>query len=316
MGISSGLGSLIGGGIQGISSIFSGNSKANAAQSAANAQVAATNQGIGAIQNIQGQQQENQQPFINAGTSSLAQIMQGFQNGTFGKPSQAPTFQGGTFSAPTADEARSTPGYQFTAQQGSKGILQGSAAAGGAISGGTLKALAGYNSGLADSTYNNVFNRSLSTYNAGLSKYQADLQGYGAQLQGNQQAFSQLFAPSQLAENAAGNLNSSLGQDAGAIADLYGQQGNARAAGIIGANNQQWGGIQSGMSQLFGPGGQNINTLAGLANIGGGGVSNGSGINWTPPPIDYASLGGGPGTTAVKPPVVGPGPSTWGAGPG
>lgn len=306
MGISAGLGSLIGGVTQGISSIFSGNSKANAARDAANAQVAATNQGIGAIQGIEGQQQGNQQPFINAGTSSLAQIMQWFQNGTFGKPQQAPTFQGGTFTAPTLQDAQNTPGYQFTAQQGSKGILQSSAAAGGAISGGTLKALAGYNSGLADSTYNNVFNRSLSTYNAGLSKYQADLQGYGAQLQGNQQAFSQLFAPTQLGENAAGNLNSSLGQDAGAIADLYGQRGNAQAAGIVGANNAQWGGVQSGMSQLFGSGGQNINTLAGLANIGG--VSNGSGINWTPPPINYATFGGGPGATTVKPPVVGAGP--------
>lgn len=305
MGISAGLGSLIGGGIQGITSIFSGNSKADAARDAANAQVAAAGQGLDAIKGIEGQQQGNQQPFINAGTSSLAQILQGFSNGTFGSPTQAPTFQGGTFAAPTLADAQGTPGYQFTAQQGSKGILQGAAAAGGAISGGTLKALANYNTGLADSTYNDVFNRSLSTYNAGLSKYQAQLQGYGAQQQANQQAFSQLFAPTQLGENAAGNLNSSLGQDAGAIADLYGQQGNARAAGIVGASNQQWGGIQSGMNSLFGPSGQNINTLAGLANIGGG-VNNGSGISWSPPPLNYGSYSL-PSSPVQAPKVGGPG---------
>ena len=220
--------------------------------------------------------------------------MAGLSNGTFGQALKTPD----AFQAPSAADARATPGYQFTSDQGTNAILKGASAAGGAISGGTLKSLDQFNTGLADNTYSNTFNRALQSY-------QAQLQGYGAQLAGNQQAYNQLFAPSQLGASSAASLNSSLGPDAGAIADLYGQQGNARAAGVIGANNATTGGYQTGLAQLFGAGGGNLSTLAGLFG-GSGGVNNGSGISWTPPPIDYSSLFPGGGTST--PPTVGPAP--------
>lgn len=322
MGMTAGLGSLIGGIGSGIGSLISGNSKATAATNAANAQVAGAQNGLNTIQGMLPGQEANQQPYINGGQTSLAQIMQGFSNGTFGSPQQAPQYQGGAFQAPTLQDAQNSPGYQFTAQQGSKGVLQGAAAAGGAISGGTLKALDSFNTGLADNTYQNVFNRSMGTYNAGLQQYQAQLQGYGAQLQGNQQAFGQLFGTSQLGEGAANSLNGTETQQGANIANLYNNQGNATAAGIIGSTNAAMGGMQAGISQFSNALGQNGSNLTSFGNLFGGGVSNGSNIysptgsagtsaipnsmpNWLqqlggggtapPPTVDPSPLGAGDG---------------------
>lgn len=254
MGISAGVAALIAGGLGAAGSITGGILGSNAAHDAASLQAQSAQQGIDLQKQIFEQQQQNQAPFIAAGNQSLSQLMAALSSGKFGAGSTgtAPKFEGGTFTAPTLQDAQNTPGYQFTAQQGSKSILQGAAAAGGAISGGTLKSLANYNTGLADSTYNDVFNRSLSTYNAGLSKYQADLQGFGAGLQANQQEFNQTFAPAQLGENAVASINNT-GSVAGAnISSLIGQQGNALAAGVVGSANQINGGINAGIGGLNG----------------------------------------------------------------
>ncbi len=219
----------------------------SAAKSAAQTQANAGNQAIDFQKQIFQQQQENQQPFLNAGSQSIGQLMQALQSGKFGPGSTGPVpqFTKGDFTAPTLEEARSSPGYQFTAQQGNKGILQGAAAAGGAISGGTLKALDSFNTGLADSTYNDVFNRSLSTYNEGLSKYQAQLQGYGAGLAGQQQEFNQLFAPAQLGENASANIGQTGSQLGQSVGNLMTGIGNAQAAGTVGSANAYSGALSS-----------------------------------------------------------------------
>jgi len=271
-----GIGQLAGG----IESIFSGFDKANAATSAANAQAGAANQGANFLQGILNNQQSNQNPFIQGGQSTMGQLLSGINAGTFGTPGQAPQYTGGAFVAPTAAEAAATPGYQFTQQEGAKGLLQGAAASGGAISGGTLRALDSYNSGLAQNTYGNTFNRALQGYNAGLSQYAAQLQGFGAQQGANQQAFNQLFQPTALGEQAAGSLNQSeLGTGAD-IASEYNNAGNAQAAGLIGSTNALWGGLQSGTNQVFGGGnyGQISNSFGGGGGSIGGALAAGGGI--------------------------------------
>jgi hypothetical protein len=228
------MGASAGAAIGGIGSLFGGLIGSNASQNAAQTQAAAAQQGIDLQKSIFNTQQQNQAPYMAGGTQSLNQILKGFADGTFGPGSipAAPQYAG----APTAEQARATPGYQFTADQGTAGILRGASAAGGAINGGTLKSLAQYNSGLADSTYNNVFNRSM-------QQYQAQLQGYGAQLQGQQQGFNQLFAPAQLGENAVASINNTGSVQGANIASLIGQQGNALAAGQVGSANALIGGI-------------------------------------------------------------------------
>lgn len=319
MGIAAAIAPLIGGVAQGLGGLFGGNSKADAAKQAADAQVAAQQQGLNSIQGIMGTQQANANPFIDAGHDSLKTLMTALQNGTFGIGSAGtvPAYTGGTFKAPSLQDAQNDPGYQFTAQQGNKGILQGAAAAGGAISGGTLKALSGYNSGLANSTYNDVFNRSMGTFNAGLATHQAQLQDYGAKLQGNQQEFNQLFSPTQLGAQEANSLNGTLSQQGENIANLYTNQGNARAAGIIGSNNASTSGWQGALNSFTSP-----QTLGALASLFGGGAGFGSGTVGSG--SSYTGIGGGgdfgsgvgnlgsiPGLPKpnVPPPYVGPPPS-------
>lgn len=223
----------------------------DAAHTAADQQVAAGDRALDFQKQIWGDQQRNQQPYLQAGQQSIGQLMQLISEGKFGPGSTGPVPQyTGQFTAPTLEDARNSPGYQFTAQQGSKGILQGAAAAGGAISGGTLKALDTFNTGLADQTYGNVFQRALSTYQTGLQDYQAKLQGYGAGLAGQQQEFGQLFAPAQLGEGATQNLNSQGGQVATNVGNLMTQIGNAQASGTVGGANATTSAIGGGLTGI------------------------------------------------------------------
>ena len=236
--ISLGTALLVGGLASAGGSVASGLLGSNAATTAAGQEVNQENQALDFQKQMFATQQANQAPYLAAGTTSLGQLMTALGNGTFGSGSlgAAPQFTG-TFTAPTLAQAQQTPGYQFTAQQGSKGILEGSGAAGGAISGGTLKALDSYNTGLADSTYNDVFNRALQTYNTGLQGYQAQLQGYQTAANAQQQEFSQMFAPAQLGENATANINQTGTQASTNVGNLMSSIGQSQAAGTVGSSN-------------------------------------------------------------------------------
>ena len=159
-------------------------------------------------------------PYLNLGSTSIAKLMDGLNNGTFG-PGSLPQFE-----APTLEQAEQTPGYQFTQEQGNLGITRGQAAAGGAFTGGTLKALDSFNTGLANSTYNDAFNRTMQTYQAGLAK--------------QAQEYQELVTPVTIGANAASGTSTNVG-------NLMTQIGNAQAAGTVGTANAIQGGI-SGVS--------------------------------------------------------------------
>jgi hypothetical protein len=230
-------------------SLFGGFMGSSASKKAANQQVDAENKALDFQKQMWGQQQENQAPYLQAGQTSIGNIMADLQSGKFGAGSlpAVPTAPGpftGKFSAPTLEEARATPGYEFTREQGTRGILQGAAATGGAISGGTLKALDNYNTGLADTTYNDVFNRALQTYGAGIQGYQTNLQDYASQLAAYQtaqsaqaQGFQQEAFPAQLGEGAVVNLNNTGQQVSQNVGNIMGNIGNAQAAGTVGSAN-------------------------------------------------------------------------------
>lgn len=103
----------------------------------------------------------------------------------------------------------SSPDYQFVFDEGRKAIEKSAAAKGTLMTGGTLKALARYGSGVASGEYQNTFNRLYSTAQLGL-------QGAGGVV----------------------NAGSAYGRS---IGDLMTQRGNAQAAGQVGAANA-WGG--------------------------------------------------------------------------
>ena len=169
--------------------------------------------------------QANSQPFVEAGQQSIGSLMDALKSGKFGLGSAgaAPA----DFKAPTLEEVQQTPGYQFAAQQGSKGILQASAAGGGGISGGTSKALQGYQTNLANTTYGDAFSRAMQAY-------QSQLAGYGTRLAANQQEFGQMFAPAQLGARATADINQIGGNASSTIAQLMAGIGSSRAAGTMG----------------------------------------------------------------------------------
>ena len=267
----------------------------NAAQTAASQQATQAQAGLAFQEQVWNQQQQNQQPFLSAGQQSIAQLTQALQNGTYGPGSltaptlsAAPTFSGAppaAFTAPTAQQAAQTPGYQFELQQGTNALMRQQAATGGGVGGGTLKSLERFGTNLADTTYNDVFNRSLSTYQAGLQGYGAQLQGYGAQLQGWQagtnaqlaqfqaqeqaqaQGFQELAAPAHIGEGSAVNLGQS-GQAASVnVGNLMGTLGNAQAAGTVGSANALMNGITGA--------GNNVSQSLLLQMLMGGGFSGG-----------------------------------------
>ena len=63
---------------------------------------------------------------------------------------------------------RSVPGYQFAFGEGQRAVQTGAAARGTLLTGGTLKALTRYGTGIADQLYGNTVNRYLSLADLGL----------------------------------------------------------------------------------------------------------------------------------------------------
>jgi hypothetical protein len=199
-------GGLLSAGIGGVTSIVGGliggsaASKAAKAQSAAN-QAAANqvNQAVGTAANLgyAGIAQSNSaiNNGINTGTNAInsgvnlanqeiASAGQG-QAAVYGdmtsglQPYQAAGVQGlnklastaGTFNFDSTN-LQNDPGYQFQLQQGMKALSNQGSAAGLLNSGSTLKAMANYSQGLAGTSYQNAYNRALTTYNTNQQGYQ------------------------------------------------------------------------------------------------------------------------------------------------
>ena len=157
----------------------------------------------------------------------------------------APTYNPETFTAPTALEAAAEPGVRMMQDEAARAIQQSAAARGTALGGNTMAALQDRSAGIASQAYGDVYNRAQNTY---ATNAQQAWQAYQARYAGNQ-ADKASFYESQdrpyarAANNAqmgygATQLNLGLGQNyAGQMGNLYTQQGNVNAAGIIGASN-------------------------------------------------------------------------------
>ena len=223
---------IVAAGIGAAGSITSSVIGANAAGNAASQQTNAENQALQFQQQVYGTQQANEAPYVSAGQTSIGNLMGQLQNGTFGAGSNP------TFTAPTAAQAAATPGYQFTLQQGERGVDAGAAARGGALSGGAIKASDQYAQGLASTTYGQTFNQSLAAYQANLANQ--------AQEFGQESTVAQL---GQQGISAVGNAGTGAATNVG---NIMSQIGNAQAAGTVGtanAINQGIGGATNAVSQ-------------------------------------------------------------------
>ena len=182
-------------------------------------------------------------------------------------------YSGGQFQAPTADQARQTPGYQFGLQQG-EGAQQASAAANGTLlTGGTQAALNQFGQNYADTNYNNVYNQALQTYNTNYNAW------------ANQQAgeYNKLASLAGMGQTTAQTLNSQGLQSTGQMANTLNSTGQqisqqntnaaaATASGYVGAANA-YGGAASGV-------GNSLSQMLMLNSLyGGSGSSANSGVN-------------------------------------
>lgn len=223
-------------------SMLAGSQQSSAANSAAQLQHQDQAAALAEQQREFGITQGNLAPFLKAGTSAVNTL-----SGLISTPGEgllAPFT--GKFQAPTAEEARATPGYEFQLGQGENAIQNSAAAQGGLLSTGALKTLNQFGQGLADTTYSQTYNRAFNEY----------LQGYN-QFQNNQaNEFNRLAAASGMGQTTATTL---------------GQLGQQSASNI--ANINLTGGAQQAGSLLYG-GAARASGYAGLANALGGGANN------------------------------------------
>lgn len=203
---------------------------ASASKSAADTQAQAS-ENAAQLQNDQWQQtQANLQPYMTFGAGAInpLQSAMGYNSDWSVNPSNILQQQ---FSAPTADQAAQTPGYQFTLQQGLKATQNSAAARGLATSGAALKGASTYSTGLADSTYNDVYNRALTTFNTNYSSAANNVNRLSGIVGNGQNAAA---TNGSLGAAAAGNIGNTLTSGA-----------NATAAGTVGSANAISGGLSS-----------------------------------------------------------------------
>jgi hypothetical protein len=159
--------------VGGVATSVAGSSAASATNNATNASVAEQN-------NALQQQAALSAPYRGVGAQAIGQ----YENLLgIGPNANAQTIQ---------QALASTPGYQFTQQQGEQGILNAASAAGG-FSGNTATALDRYNTGLADQTYQNALSNAQGAVGIG--------------------------------QAAAAGQAANIGQAAGTISNAYTQQG-------------------------------------------------------------------------------------------
>lgn len=225
----------------------------NAAEDAAQTQADAANNSA-AMQEAQFQQTRSDlRPYQDLGTSLLPALRDSLTNPWLGAQ-----FSYGNFNAPTQAEAQATPGYQFTLQQGLKAAQNSASARGLGSSGAALKGAESFASGLADSTYNDVFNRALQSYgtnrNNALNTFQTN---YGVA----NDATNRLLGVVTMGQNSAAQTGALGAQTASSIGNTLMSGAASQAAGTVGAANAITGGISTAVN-----GGTNALLLNSLMN--------------------------------------------------
>lgn len=144
---------------------------------------------------------------------------------------------------PTQAQLEATPGYQFTLSQGLKSVQNSAAARGLGISGAALKGAANYATGLADSTWQNVFN---------------------ADQTQKTNAYNKLFGIAGLGENAAAMTGNAGLTATGQANNALMSGANAYGASTLAGNNALMNGVNGAANNLM---------TYGYLNRGSGGLS-------------------------------------------
>lgn len=184
----------------------------NAAQNAAEIQANAANNAANAQLNMYNTTRGDLAPYNALGLAAVPKLAELTGTNAGGNPLTA------ALTKPfTGAELENTPGYQFTKEQGLRGVVNANSAQGLAGGGGALStAMDKYNTGLASTTYND------------------QLKNYLAQ---NQQIFNMLAGIVQGGQNAAAQTGTFGIQSQTAANNLLTGGANAQAAGVVGSAN-------------------------------------------------------------------------------
>jgi hypothetical protein len=204
--------------IAGGAGLISAGVGAYASGQAADKQAAAANNAL----NFQKQTFDTNQTNMKAAQGTLQPYMDVGKGATY----TLGQLTGGNGNQPDYSSFYKDPSYNFAQQQGELGIERGANARGLNLSGGTLKDLATFNSGLASQQYGNYFNRLM-----GLSQIGQNATNTNANL---------------VTGNASNNTTS-----AGQIGNSMQGVGQAQASGIVGGANAITGGLNSGVSNAL-----------------------------------------------------------------
>lgn len=235
-------GSLFGGPVGGaiggaLGGALEGNPAADAAQQAAATTGAATDRATALQREMWLAQQEQQKPWLQAGTGAVNRLAAGLaQGGEFGTPFSQTNWQ-------------QDPGYAFRLSEGQKALERSAAARAGLQSGSALKAAARYGQDMGSQEYQNAFNRYYNERQQMLSPLQS-LAGVGQTAAGSLGAAGQNYASN------VGNLGIQQGYTSG-NALLAGAQARQSQYGDIGTalgkvSPEQWRSAGSTLSNWLG----------------------------------------------------------------
>lgn len=195
---------------------------ADSASDAAETQAAAAREATAAQERMFQQTREDNAPALAARNSAINQLLSLYG---LGENTGSPTY-GALTKQFTGANLQSDPGYQFTKEQGLAGIQNTAAARGGLYSGATLKALNKFNSGLADSTFNNAWNRDQQSKNQ-QANFLSNLAGLGSSITSGTQTMGQ-------------NMATNIGNNLMGAANVNAAAGMARGNMFANALNSTW----------------------------------------------------------------------------
>jgi hypothetical protein len=250
-------------GISAGSSLVGGKKGAQAATQAASIQAGAAEQALGFEENVFGTLQNQLAPYVQYGTNALQTLLPtAAAAGTTPIDLSIPQWQ------PTNAQLASTPGYQFTLNQGLEAI-QGR--------GGVPTAnAAAFASNLASTTYQQQ-------YGNYLAQVQNIMAVNSQNLQQRAQNFNIASAASGVGSNAiatGAGIGASIG---GQVAQSMNQVGAAQASGVVGSANA----LNAGLAGV----GSSATNAATLLALTGGNAATAAGANM-PLPAGTTSAGG------------------------
>ncbi len=204
-------------------SLVGGLISAGGARSAASTQAAATRAGIAEQRRQFDLTRKDLWPWRERGRQSLNRLR--ILLGVGPRPEQESLrAMYGTLTEPfTAQDFRTSPGYEFRLGEGQKALERSAAAAGGLYSGAAGKALQRYGQQFASEEFMNAFNRD-----------QAE----------KARIYNMLAGTSGVGQTTATQIGQMGMGSASNIANLLTQGGNAAAAGRVGVANALAGGVQ------------------------------------------------------------------------